>query len=219
MKLLAMLSVVCLAMAAPAWAGMTVTFHDSYGSPGGEFLLDSSGFDFVPQSLGEAPGKFETFCLERDEYVKFGKTFYADLATSAKNGPNLGKEVDPLDSRTAYLYSQFISGGLTGYNYTPGSDRVASANALQRAIWYIENEISWSKLNTLARSFYYQADDAVSGGEWSGLGNVRVLNLYGNVDKTDYAQDQLVAVPVPGAMLLGSIGLGGIGLIQRRRMR
>ncbi len=47
---------------------------------------------------------------------------------------------DPLDPRTAYLYTKFVSGTLAGYDYTPSTGRIFSAKALQDVIWYIEDE-------------------------------------------------------------------------------
>ena len=139
--------------------------------------------------------------------------------------PNEG---DPLDPKTAYLYNQFANGTLSSYDFAgPTAARKADAAALQNVIWKIEEEITGS-LTGQALAWYDEAVEATTLGQdqritWRGLGDVRVLNLYtGYNASTDTvsgpAQDQLVNVkaPVPGAVLLGFLGLSAAGLKLRR---
>jgi hypothetical protein len=210
----------------PVFGVATVTFQDSYGSTaGGEFLVTPSDFGFTPVSLGEAAG-FETFCVERNEYVRFSYNYYVSFSDVTINGGIAGQEPpgsdeDPLNPMTAYLYSQFISGTLDGYDYNPGAGRVDSANALQYAIWYIEDEIT-SLPTGLATTFY---EDAVAAG-WTDLGNVQVMNVFFSYDPITNtyignAQDQLImtsnVTPAPGAVFLGGIGIVLVGWLRRRR--
>jgi hypothetical protein len=202
------LAVACI-FGAPVKADMTGVFSDSYGSgPGGEFLFTPTG-DYNGLTLEP----FSTFCLEKNEMLDFGSVFnVADISGAANNGGLAGGNPDPLDERTAWLYSSFVDGSLAslGYDYGTGSDRIASADALQEVIWAIEDErdSKWPA-GSLEETFYTAA-----GANADGLGGVRVLNVEW-LDGTP-AQSQLVLVPVPGAVLLGALGLGFVGLVKRR---
>lgn len=196
-----------------------------YGS-GGEFTLTPNA-DF--QALTGLAGPFESFSLERTESVTPGTTYEVQLNTEAllggRNdgtpGPGGG---DPLDVRTAYLYSQFLAGTLGGYDYTPGAGRIASARALQDVIWYLENESAgtWSD-GSLQDTFYTAAQDAVTSGRWTDLGTVRALNLYaaGHAGDLQYrAQDMLgavAAIPAPGTLALVGLGASLVHWLRQYR--
>jgi hypothetical protein len=160
---------------------------------------------------------FTTFCLETNEYVEFGVTFRVDgLDEYAVAGGSGGSHPDPLDARTAYLYYHFAMGSLANYN-----NDIASADALQKAIWFIEQENGGEN-----NFFVAQAQAAINAGEWSGLANVRVMNLVfdESVQQTGTTnpltrevnkQSLLTLVPEPLTILL--LGLGLVGLAGLRR--
>jgi len=210
--------VACLALCAVGAMG-SITLQDSYGSTGGgEFIATPSGFVSLHSLDGLAP-KFQTFCVEVNENINFGTSYNVVIGTDAIQGGVGGGSPDPLDGSTAWLYCEFIKGTLTGYNYTPGQGRIDSADALQTAIWLIENEITKSdaRWTGLSSSIQTAADGFVTLAAGKSSSCTYVMNLWEWVDgkKVD-RQSLLVCIPAPAAVVLGMLGLGLVGWAKRR---
>jgi hypothetical protein len=202
----------------------TITTGSTWGpyqsGSGGEFTVKPGGglplggyVDGVTKNVTGYPGTLQTFCLENDEYIALNTTYQAALNTAAVLGGSGGPSPDPISMGTAYLFSQFARGTLSGYNY--GASRTTSAGALQNAIWMLEGEITFNATNTyiqylsstLGWTQSYMLSD--SGGAYG----VRALNLTLN---GAVSQDLLTLVPIPAAAWLFGSGLVGLVAIRRR---
>lgn len=163
-------------------------------------------------------GSFQTFCLERNEYILPNTTFDVTLNTvTVFSGV-------PLTAGVAYLYEQFATGNLN-YNYADipvgGRTEVGFANALmlQNAIWYFMGDYSGQANNP----YVLLADGALGGAAASfapdnGARGVKVLNLWtpGQPHDPQHTfQDVLILVPEPSALAL--ISLAGLIAIRRRK--
>ena len=176
-------------------------------------LLDGPGRQQAASSgrtLERTDHHFSTFCLETNEYFTPGELLrVSGISDSAKAGGvgGGGATGDPLDNRTAWLYTQFTRQTLTGYDFADNAARILDANSLQRAIctsrlnwgWLIHSQGSPpSGASTPRLRLGSTAATAVAGG-WTNL-NVVVLNLFrkdSNNQFTVKAQDQLYYVPAP----------------------
>lgn len=131
----------------------------------GAWQFDQGGeFYFLPTSLGgitnakyasttknqitlSPQGSFQTFCLEKGEFLDSPVVYVVndEAVGGGVNGhlPTGNQNGDILSVGTAWLYSEFASGVLAGYNYgNAGSpNRKADADVLQKAIWALEDEL------------------------------------------------------------------------------
>jgi hypothetical protein len=245
MKKIVLAALLVVGLASPALAGKIQVGYD--GSPfgpfqtgsGGEFTyndidpddwLDKSGYASTTSNFGPAGiTSFQTFCIEVGEHISgYPSTYNAQLSTQAVMGGSGGPSPDPVSQGTGWLYSQFARGTLAGYDYSGGAGRLASADALQRAIWWLEQEGPDPGFGNVFRDAVlgeFTTEENARGGSALTYG-VYAINLWtgpagSSPDATNKAQDGLFySVPDGGAtiMLLGS-ALMALRVARRRFSR
>jgi hypothetical protein len=110
------------------------------GSHGGEFNLDPViGNGYASDVL--VGGGFETFCSSRSTTINVPGTYFT------------GALVPEANNAVGFLFSEFATGSLAGYDYNPLGNRSIDANALQLAIWNLLGQVPNSSLNALAKIY------------------------------------------------------------------
>jgi hypothetical protein len=173
---------------------------------------------------------FQTFCIEYNEYIAHNGVYDAEISSGSifggvgggvdpDNGGPLPK-TDPVSIGTAYLYTLFATGALAGYEYEHGNDRAESGVMLQKAIWWLEDEISLTQ-DQKNQNIFLQAAKTQFGSYAAAKADndfsqyhVAALNLTSNGKAN---QDQLIMLRVPDA---GSTALFlGVAVTALARLR
>jgi len=193
---------------------------------------------------------FQTFCVasdiafdDSDEHL--GKMFL-DSAGKVKLRSALNDPLDPsvLNLGVAYLYKQFASGALVGYDYINSAGRSSSAVLLQNAIWFLLNQTDAEGYNTLTSwddNIFLRQLKQIDGnlGNWTAdympdynygnlMGDFKVLVVTAKVAdsvKGHSRQSMLYlakigcsSVPEPATLAIWTLGsLGFIGSACRQR--
>lgn len=194
---------------------------------GGEFSLSTtslslSAYSPLAKNVGSAiTPSFQTFCTEGNEGIAPNTTYNVTLSgVTIYSG-------DPLTAGVAWLYSQFATGNLAGYDYTGTvAGRDATAAKLQDAIWLLMGgQEGQTLLNNASNPFLHDAEVATGGtfadadtAVAAGTDHVYILNLWkGTPGPNTAAQDQLYLAPDGGStMILLGAALSGLAIYRRR---
>lgn len=191
------IGVILSAMFAVSSHATTITFSHAAGYPGG-----AGEFNAV---LSNGHPLFQTFCLERNEFITMGTPYDFNISMAAVNGGFGGGSPDHISSQTAYLFTNFFHGTLGDYSHS-GADQ----KALQYAFWYLEEEVSYADAFGFGAKKWIDLANANANGTYY---DVTVINPYeGRTQK-----QSVLFVPEAGAMIL--FGSGLMGLIGYRRTR
>lgn len=152
----------------------TITWNNDYRIDGGEFTIAGINTMSSPLTLGGyidgktknvvgTPDSFQTFCIERNQYVGLNQTINVQLNAGASPGGFAGANADGIDIvslGTGFLYKTFASGAAEAadwydYDIAPG-DRRNKADELQDTIWLLEQEFGLVDLSSINK---YVSDD------------------------------------------------------------
>src|SRR5664280_1013384 len=199
-------AVALMGVASSAFAIDSVTLNvgpygNAGGYGGGEFTAVGSGLSTSSYATTTSSGgSFETFCMAYTEEFVPGTSYTYFLSNNTFSNTPPYPASDTLTQGTAYLYSQFAAGTLSGY-FT-SADRAASAQELQEAIWYLQETsgVPSGLIPPLSNTFLVDVKGAFGGSLISAMLDaapgydgvyIMVLNGRSGYGTTPFAQPQL----------------------------
>lgn len=251
MKRLILLVVLAALVATPLAAspvGLTGTVQAGYeGSPYGKYEVNPGG-EFTLKVLGSTnwlpltayvagtttnilladvtKNTFQTFCIEGNEYIwPYNTTYTAEVQTYAENGGQSGqteKNKDYVSRGTGWLYSQFVKGTLTDYDYNLPGRTSQSAALLQNAIWWLEGEegISYTDANIFMKAvvakFGSQGSAKYDGGWKYGVYALNIRLADGTRAQTQLWSDGIPVFDGGATLTLLGGALMGLGVARRK---
>jgi len=225
---------ICLLFCATSASANQVTTAPGFGpwmiGSSGEFTMvadagvaaNLAGYSPYTVNQGGYANSFQTFCVERNEDITANTTYDVTFNTiTVFSGM-------PLSIGAAYLYEQFATGQLLGYNYAniPAGSRTGSNNTphgtafeLQRALSYFMGEYSYNPYNIYMNGVVPLPANPFAPD--NGAHGVSILNLWTPGQPHDPAhayQDVLVlTVPEPSMFALASLGAAALLAFRRRK--
>lgn len=189
-----------------------------YGD-GGEFTAFSSagipaGYNSAATlTLGGQTG-FETFCIQPTVTYTVNTAYdfaiTPDVWVPASGNSASGATDQALSQGGAWLYAQFASGNLIGYDYAnsdSGNSRLTDAGELQSALWYLQGDTSAPSGDPFVDLAVQQFGSlgAAMAAETPGEFGTSVMDLYTagpNGDPATLAQDQLIYTGSTGRQIV-----------------